>query len=63
MREYSALFESILARQIMTNYVPCMPENLSVGQAAEMLVEYGLSSVPVINQNGELTGMISERDL
>jgi CBS domain-containing protein len=62
-KDYAALFADKVAHQIMTSHVVCVQEEMSVAHAAEMLVQAGLSGLPVVNQGGQLTGMISERDL
>ncbi|MEA1952658.1 MAG: diguanylate cyclase [Planctomycetota bacterium] len=57
------LFEGILARHVMTPIVACLREDETVGQAAEFFLRSRINSTPVVNETGELAGMLSEKDL
>ncbi|MGI8979554.1 MAG: diguanylate cyclase [Pirellulaceae bacterium] len=63
IKDYAALFADMEAHQIMTSHVVCVQEEMNVARAAEILVQAGLSGLPVVNQDGQLTGMVSEKDL
>src|SRR3972149_5693151 len=57
------LFKGILARHIMTPVVMCLRENESIGQAAEVFLHTRTNSTPVVDDQGKLVGMVSEKDL
>ncbi len=57
------LFKGILARHIMTPMVVCLREDQTIGQAAEFFIRSRINSTPVIDLQGKLVGMISEKDL
>jgi CBS-domain-containing membrane protein len=51
------------AHQIMTGDVITVPEDATVEMAAHLLAKHRLNTVPVINQAGELLGMVDMSDL
>ena len=57
------LFKGILARHIMTPMVACLREDKTIGQAAEFFIRSRINSTPVVNAQGKLVGMLSEKDL
>ena len=63
MREYASLFANVAAREIMTSHVACVRHDASVVQAVDMLLQCGLNSAPVVDQEGLLLGVISEKDV
>jgi CBS-domain-containing membrane protein len=48
---------------VMTSEVITVDENASVQAAAKLLVEHGISAVPVVDNDDRVIGMVSERDL
>jgi diguanylate cyclase (GGDEF)-like protein len=52
----------VLARDIMLSPVICLKEDDTVACAAEFLCELRISSTPVVNREGRLTGIVSEKD-
>ncbi|WP_254831614.1 CBS domain-containing protein [Haloglomus salinum] len=65
-----ALLEAVLdnldvltVEQIATREVSTLPEDASVGQAINRLRENGISRLPVVNENGRLTGMLTTHDI
>jgi CBS domain-containing protein len=48
---------------IMSSDVYSVNETQSVQEAAAIMSEYNIGSVPVINNNGEMTGIITDRDI
>jgi len=50
-------------RDVMTRNVMTLPASLSVQEAAWALMHRGISGAPVRDSDGELVGVISERDL
>ena len=61
--QQAGLFRGILARHVMTPIVACLEEKDTVGQAAEFFLRSRINSTPVINADGELAGILSEKDL
>lgn len=51
------------ASDIMTTTVVSAPPEMAVQDLARLLLEKGISAVPVIGDGGELIGMVSEGDL
>ncbi len=51
------------AIDVMTPYVVSVKPDTTVREAAALLVEHGLSGAPVIDEQGQLLGMISDGDL
>lgn len=61
--KYQGLFHGIQARHVMSPMVACLREEQSVGQAAEFFLRSRINSTPVVDADGLLTGMLSEKDL
>src|SRR5215470_16185367 len=51
------------AMDVMTSKVITVDENASVQAAAKLLVEHGISAVPVVDKDDRVIGMVSEGDL
>ncbi|MBW2466719.1 MAG: CBS domain-containing protein [Deltaproteobacteria bacterium] len=51
------------AKDIMTTEVTTVSEKMTVREAADLLFKLKISGLPVINENEELVGMITEKDL
>jgi len=51
------------ARQVMTSPILTISPGATVRQAIEMMLEKRVSGLPVVNEIGQLVGMISEGDL
>ena len=47
----------------MTPLVTCLREDQTVGQAAEFLLRSRINSSPVVDTQGKLAGIVSEKDL
>ncbi len=57
------LFKGILAKHIMTPMIVCLREDKPIGQAAEFFIRSRINSMPVVDAQGKLCGMLSEKDL
>lgn len=57
------LFKDILARHIMTPMVMCLREDQTIGHAAEFFIRSRINSTPIVDTQGKLCGMLSEKDL
>lgn len=53
----------MLARDIMNKNVITVKENATIEELAGILTENNISGVPVVNSEGKLVGMVTERDL
>jgi len=53
----------LLARDVMAVLVHSLHQNDSLQRAAELFLQLRLGSVPVIDDDGKLVGMVSEKDL
>ncbi|SET27086.1 CBS domain-containing protein [Oceanobacillus limi] len=50
-------------RNIMTSNVFTINENQSVQEAAAIMSEHNIGSIPVVNDNGQMTGIVTDRDI
>jgi diguanylate cyclase (GGDEF)-like protein len=57
------LFRGILAQHIMTPMVVSLREDQTIGHAAEFFIRSRINSTPVVDMQGKLSGMLSEKDL
>ncbi len=57
------LFQGILARDVMTSPVATLRSDTTVGAAADFFLQSRLNSAPVVDREGKLAGILSERDL
>src|ERR1700756_2788983 len=53
----------MLAMDVMTSEVITVEEDASVPSVAKLMAERGISSVPVIDKDKRVVGMVSEGDL
>lgn len=53
----------LVARDIMTNDVVCLNEDLEIHQCEKILLEKGISGAPVVDIEGHLQGVVSKTDL
>ncbi len=53
----------ILAKDVMSSPIKTIYETDAVAKAQSLLLRYGHSGLPVLNNKGELSGVISRRDL
>ncbi len=58
-----SLFQGVLARHVMTPAVACLRDDDTVGQAAEFFLRSRINSTPVVDAQGHLSGIVSEKDL
>ncbi|WP_297035595.1 diguanylate cyclase, partial [Thermogutta sp.] len=57
------LFEGILAEHVMTPIVAPLQGDETVEHVAAYFLRSRISSAPVVNENGQLIGIVSEKDL
>jgi CBS domain-containing membrane protein len=58
----SRLFREVTAAAIMTRKVIAVSEETSLAEVAAVMGAQGISGVPVLDKNGRVTGIISEKD-
>jgi diguanylate cyclase (GGDEF)-like protein len=59
----ASLLESIPAREIMSSIVAPLHEQRTVATAASYFLRFRIPSAPVVGDDGQLVGMLSEKDL
>jgi diguanylate cyclase (GGDEF)-like protein len=60
---YDALFHEVLARDVMTTLVAPLKAGDTIRRAADYFLNYRIGSSPVVDEDGRLVGIVSERDL
>ena len=58
-----SLFHGVTARDVMSPMVACLHQDETVGQAAEYFLRTRINSTPVVDDDGKLVGMLSEKDV
>ena len=53
----------MLAKEIMTEEVVVVSEKATIREAVEGMLSHGISGVPVVDEKGRLSGVLSESDL
>ena len=53
----------MLARDIMTSRVVSVPPTAPIRDVADLLAEYRISGVPVVDEQGQMLGLVTEADL
>jgi CBS domain-containing protein len=56
-------FVGIKAKDIMTSNVVTLKKEMGVKEAAEILLEKGIGGAPVVDDEGNVVGMVTESDL
>ena len=56
-------FRTLIARDLMTSPIVSIHEDASAQTAADFLIRYRINSAPVVDADGTLVGVISEKDL
>jgi two-component system, cell cycle response regulator len=57
------MFQETKVSQVMSPVVACLREDQTVGQAAEFFLRSRINSTPVVDAEGKLVGILSEKDL
>jgi CBS domain-containing protein len=55
--------DPMLVREVMTTPVVTVPQTASIKQAVRLLYERNITAAPVVDDNGRMTGIVSEMDL
>ncbi|MCC7557701.1 MAG: CBS domain-containing protein [Methanobacteriaceae archaeon] len=59
----AARIRNLLVEDVMTQNVETINENLNVEETAKTMVEEGFSGMPVVDDDGQLVGIITKTDL
>ncbi|RMF89621.1 MAG: diguanylate cyclase, partial [Planctomycetota bacterium] len=60
---FGNLFHGVTAEQVMTPIVAPMRHDMPIGDAADYFLRSRITSTPVVDDDGELIGILSEKDL
>lgn len=63
VKEYKSLLYTIEIKDIMTKDPITIPSDYTMEEAAEVLLENKISGVPVIEENGNVVGTITQTDI
>ena len=61
--ELGVPLNTIIARMVYTNPLVTIPENSSVEEAANLMKEWKIKHLPIVDKEGCLVGMINDRDI
>ena len=61
--EFGAPLSTIIARMVYTNPLVTIDENATVEEAANLMKEWRIKHLPIVDKNGALIGMINDRDI
>jgi CBS domain-containing protein len=50
-------------RNIMTSSVYTVKDSQSIQEAATLMSQHNIGAIPVVNNNGEIIGMVTDRDI
>lgn len=63
LREYASYFEQLTAEDVMTGSMVCVNQHMSAADALSTMLQCQITCVPVVDDDGLLTGIITEKDL
>ncbi len=63
VHELLYLISKIKIQEVMTRNPVTVPQNYTIEETAEVLLKNKISGVPVVDQNGDLVGTITQTDL
>ena len=63
VHELLYLVSKIKVQDVMTKNAITVPQNYTIEETAEVLLKHKISGVPVVDQNGQLVGTITQTDL
>lgn len=61
--DLAALLQGIPAREVMTSIVAPLQHDQTVATAANYFLKFRIPSAPVVDESGQLVGVLSEKDL
>jgi len=61
--EFGAPLSTIIARMVYTNPLVTICEEATVEEAANLMKEWRIKHLPIVDKNGALVGMLNDRDI
>jgi len=61
--EHGVPLNTIIARMVYTNPLVTIDENATVEEAANLMKEWRIKHLPIVDKNGALVGMINDREV
>ncbi|MGA3111449.1 MAG: CBS domain-containing protein [Candidatus Bathyarchaeia archaeon] len=61
--EHGVPLNTIIARMVYTNPLVTIKENASVEEAANLMKEWRIKHLPIVDKEGCLVGMLNDRDI
>jgi diguanylate cyclase (GGDEF)-like protein len=61
--DLASVLQGIPARDVMTSVVAPLSQNHTVATAANYFLRFRIPSAPVVNESGQIVGILSEKDL
>jgi CBS domain-containing protein len=61
--EHGVPLNTIIARMVYTNPLVTIDENATVEEAANLMKEWRIKHLPIVDKNGALVGMVNDRDV
>ena len=61
--EFGAPLSTVIARMVYTNPLVTIDENATVEEAANLMKEWRIKHLPIVDKEGQLVGMINDRDV
>lgn len=59
----AADYQNIKVREVMTTKLATLEPDQHIGAAAEVLMEHLFHAIPIVNEKGELVGIVTSYDL
>jgi CBS domain-containing protein len=61
--EHGVPLSTIIARMVYTNPLVTIEETATVEEAANLMKEWRIKHLPIVDKNGALVGMLNDRDV
>ena len=61
--EHGVPLNTIIARMVYTNPLVTIEENATVEEAANLMKEWRIKHLPIVDKNGALVGLVNDRDI
>jgi CBS domain-containing protein len=61
--EHGVPLSTIIARMVYTNPLVTIEETATVEEAANLMKEWRIKHLPIVDKNGALVGMVNDRDI
>jgi CBS domain-containing protein len=61
--EFGAPLSTIIARMVYTNPLVTIEETATVEEAANLMKEWRIKHLPIVDKKGALVGMVNDRDI